>query len=369
MKHGIVGRITTGHFRYQGWPSVCRDENGTLYAVCSGHRLAHVCPYGKNIMYVSRDDGETWSCPIIVNDTALDDRDAGIVSMGNGKMLLSWFNLPRSFFLNNEVGWIKGKTHHYEIMLFKAMIDQLRVLPEEEARSGSFVKLSNNSGMTWSEAIQVPVTAPHGPAFLKNGNLLYVGKAMDENYTNARKILAAESIDGGISWNCVGELVYPENINIEWCHEPHVAELPDGTLLAATRIHESGSVQGSCFTVYLSRSKDGGKTWDVAEPTGWCGSPPHVFVHSSGAVVVTYAKRMEGFGTKGRVSMDGGNTWSEEIEIGPIGPDGDLGYPCTTELSDGSLITVYYQRVEGDRVCSILYTKWSLSDANFNENK
>ena len=110
MKHGIVGRIKEGNFRYHGWPSVCRDENGVLYAVCSGHRLGHVCPYGKNIMYISRNDGETWSCPIIVNDTALDDRDAGIVPMGNGRLLLSWFNLPRSFFLNQESALVRGRS-------------------------------------------------------------------------------------------------------------------------------------------------------------------------------------------------------------------------------------------------------------------
>ena len=40
--------------------------------------------------------------------------------------------------------------------------------------------------------------------------------------------------------------------------------------------------------------------------------------------------------------------------------DGDLGYPATVELSDGSLFTVYYQRVPGDRQDSILYTRWEL---------
>ena len=366
MKHGIVGRIKEGNFRYQGWPSVCRDENGVLYAVCSGHRLGHICPYGKNVMYISRNDGETWSCPIIVNDTALDDRDAGIVPMGNGRLLLSWFDLPRSYFLNQESMWVRGKSYRWESMLTKAMLDQFRVLPEEEAQSGSFVKLSEDGGFTWSEAIRVPVTAPHGPAFLKNGKLIYVGKTMGENYVNATGVLAVESADGGKTWEVIGELIYPENVKVDWCHEPHVAELPDGTLLAATRVHDNGTDKGESFTVYLSRSKDGGKTWSVAEPTGWCGSPPHVFVHSSGAIVVTYARRMDNSGTKGRVSLDGGKTWSEEVEVGPIGLEGDLGYPCTAELSDGSMITVYYQRLPEDRVCSILYTKWKLSDAKFN---
>ena len=87
MKQGIIYRKTDGPFRYQAWPSVCCDENGVLYAVCSGHRVAHVCPFGKNLMFTSHDGGETWSPPIIVNDTRLDDRDAGITYLGNGKMI------------------------------------------------------------------------------------------------------------------------------------------------------------------------------------------------------------------------------------------------------------------------------------------
>ena len=38
----------------------------------------------------------------------------------------------------------------------------------------------------------------------------------------------------------------------------------------------------------------------------------------------------------------------------------DLGYPATTELDDGSLISVYYQQYADDGYTSILYTKWHL---------
>ena len=38
----------------------------------------------------------------------------------------------------------------------------------------------------------------------------------------------------------------------------------------------------------------------------------------------------------------------------------DLGYPSTVELSDGRLLTVYYQILPGDTFASILYTEWEL---------
>ena len=42
------------------------------------------------------------------------------------------------------------------------------------------------------------------------------------------------------------------------------------------------------------------------------------------------------------------------------GPDGDLGYPATCELDDGTLMTVYYQKQHPGENCSILYTRWKL---------
>ena len=92
LKQGIVHRKTEGPCRYQAWPSLCKDENGVLYAVWSGDRSSHVCPFGKNLMSISRDGGEKWCPPIIVNDTWLDDRDGGITYLGDGKMLISYFH-------------------------------------------------------------------------------------------------------------------------------------------------------------------------------------------------------------------------------------------------------------------------------------
>ena len=53
MEFGLVGRTPEGFFRYQAWPTVVRGEDGTLYAASSGHRLGHVCPFGKNLLYIT----------------------------------------------------------------------------------------------------------------------------------------------------------------------------------------------------------------------------------------------------------------------------------------------------------------------------
>lgn len=100
IEHGVVNRVQNTLFSYQGWPSVTIDENGTLYAVSSSFRCLHVCPFGKTAMYISKNGGKTWTPPIVINDTYLDDRDAGILYLGNGRLLVTWFSHPTDLYYN-----------------------------------------------------------------------------------------------------------------------------------------------------------------------------------------------------------------------------------------------------------------------------
>lgn len=109
MEYKVLSRHTDGPFRYQAWPTVARAADGTLFVATSGHRLNHLCPYGKDLMYVSKNEGETWSCPIIVNDTYLDDRDAGLLAWGDGNLLLTYFSTPVEAFQNYDLE--DGKPH------------------------------------------------------------------------------------------------------------------------------------------------------------------------------------------------------------------------------------------------------------------
>lgn len=79
-------------FGYHGWPSVCRGPKGDLIAVCSGLRLAHVCPFGKVILSRSFDEGKTWTRPQIIIDTPLDDRDAGMTAFNGDQLIVTSFN-------------------------------------------------------------------------------------------------------------------------------------------------------------------------------------------------------------------------------------------------------------------------------------
>ena len=67
-EHGVVCRRDNSMFGYFGWPSITRLADGTLVVVASGNRIWHVCPFGKSVMTISRDNGRTWSPLMIVGD-------------------------------------------------------------------------------------------------------------------------------------------------------------------------------------------------------------------------------------------------------------------------------------------------------------
>ena len=61
-------------------------------------------------------------------------------------------------------------------------------------------------------------------------------------------------------------------------------------------------------------------------------------------------------------SKDAGETWDMGYFLRDDAPMNDLGYPCTIERSDGSLLTVYYQREKADGPCVIMQSIWELPE-------
>jgi len=61
------------------------------------------------------------------------------------------------------------------------------------------------------------------------------------------------------------------------------------------------------------------------------------------------------------ISYDGCGAWDIDQEIWGKGINGDLGYPCSVELPNGDIFTIYYAALPEDRQTSILWTRWRLS--------
>lgn len=362
IKKGFISHKPDYLFGYCGWPSVARMPDGTLIAVCSGMRMHHLCFSGKTTMFISHNDGETWLGPVIVNDTPLDDRDAGILSMGGEKLLLTWFNLEtkhlsrytraRQEMSPQQLAFMDAATMNYSPEL-------------DEKWAGSLCRVSKDGGVTWGEAHRAPVTAPHGPILLRDGRLLYLGKDYGNKEPNGAggAVYACVSCDDGATWEKLGTVPLPEGTHKNNFHEPHVIELPDGRLLGIIRYQHSGEyTKYLSFSMFQTESSDGGKTWSEAKYLGAEGSPPHLLRHSSGALVCVYGRRILPYGESAMISWDDGATWDMEYVIDTDAPSGDLGYPASVELDDGSIFTVYYQRTEEKGVCSLMYTRWELPE-------
>ena len=139
-------------------------------------------------------------------------------------------------------------------------------------------------------------------------------------------------------------------------YEPHGIQLPSGKIL----VHIRAEGAPYRFSIYQSESVDGGKTFSVPVCVNPCGSPPHLMLHSSGALICVYGYRSEPYGQRAMISWDEGATWERDIVLRDDGPSGDLGYPASVELKNGHILTVYYQKPTSDSPSSIYSTEWSL---------
>jgi photosystem II stability/assembly factor-like uncharacterized protein len=344
--------------RYIGWPTIARTADGELLIAFSGDREAHVCPFGKTQLVRSRDGGKTWSEPATVNDTPLDDRDAGILVTSKGTLLVTWFT---SLAFEQIEGLKKNVGGPWREHVAKIADD------DRKKWLGNWVRRSTDGGQTWGEFSDSIVSAPHGPIELKDGRLLYlginqkVGSYKSPPPPPGQRIAAAESRDDGKTWATIGYVPIPKGVEPGGFHEPHVVETADGRLVGMIRHHGEPCDQ----MLWQTESEDGGKTWTEAHPTQIWGLPPYLIRLRDGRLLVTYGHRRAKFGQRACLSPDGGKTWDypSEILIRDDAPNGDLGYPASLQMDDETILTIYYQiHRPGEKTC-LMGTFWKLPKA------
>ena len=344
--------ITPPGWSYCGWPTVCRRANGQLVATCSGNRAAHVCPFGQVQMLTSDDDGESWTWPRTLLDGVIDDRDSGVLETAKGTLLVTTFTSlafePALVKANKDKSWPAEK-----LASWNAVYE--RVPAEVRKRElGVWMIRSTDGGLNWSPKYDCLVSSPHGPIQLADGRLLYAGKDL---WRPGERVGVCESKDDGQSWQWLATIEPRKGDDPTEYHELHAVETADKRIVVQIRNHNKTNERETL----QCESADGGKTWSEPKSIGVWGLPSHLLRLKDGRLVMSYGHRRAPLGNQARVSTDHGRSWSEPIVLSADGASGDLGYPSTVELADGTLLTVWYEAMKGNPNSVLRQAKWRLA--------
>lgn len=342
---------------YHGWPTITRRRSGQLLLVCSGGRESHVCPFGRVELMRSDDDGQTWGWPCVLLDTEIDDRDAGVLETAQGAILVTTFTslayvdgLERAEPIKQgEAGaWDAGRLRRWQAAHHRLTAEQ------RQQALGEWMLRSTDGGITWSAPYRCQVNSPHGPFQLADGRLLYAGK---ELWHGEHRIGVCESTDDGQSWQWLATIPTREGDDVSAYHELHGVETADGHVVVQIRNHN----QANASETLQTESADGGRTWSTPHAIGVWGLPSHLLRLSDDRLLMTYGYRRPPYGNQARVSEDNGNTWSDPVTISSDGPGGDLGYPSTVQLADGTLLSVWYEVTQGSPRAVLRQAHWRLT--------
>lgn len=153
------------------------------------------------------------------------------------------------------------------------------------------------------------------------------------------RAFVVRSTDRGRTWDYLATVAYDPSVGLESFCEPDLLTLPDGDILCFMRTGGSG---GKFTPLYLSRSKDDGKTWSKPEPIADRGVWPNACRMKSGVLVCTYGRP----GNWLAFSLDDGRTWRGHF---CFDAGGSTSYNSIEEIEPGTLLVVHDgQRLDQD---------------------
>ncbi len=348
--------ISHNPLAYHGWPTIARHRNGNLLLACSGGRQEHVCPFGCVEFMVSRDNAQSWSWPQTLLDSPIDDRDAGVLATTQGTLLVTSFtSLAYAPILDQATQSSPGDPRAWPPAKLRAWRSAHERLDPRQRQSelGQWMIRSTDDGVSWSARYPSIVNSPHGPIQLASGTLLYPGK---ELWTGQRRVGVCQSTDDGQSWQWLAQIPVRPGDDPQHYHELHAVESADHRIILQLRNHNPANNHETLQT----ESSDAGHSWSIPHPIGVWGLPSHLLRLRDDRLLMSYGHRRSPLGNQARLSEDHGRTWSEPILVSADGSSSDLGYPSSVQLDDGSLVTVWYEVLQGSPQAVLRQARWSL---------
>ena len=184
---------------------------------------------------------------------------------------------------------------------------------------------------------------------LYTGNLLASAQGKFKNDIKERTFII-QSDDRGKTWKYLSTVAFDMNkedkIRPLGFDEPNLLVLPDGNILCFMR---SGSRQGQ--SLYMSRSKDNGKTWSNADPIADRGVYPTACRMQNGIIAVVYGRPDDWL----MFSLDEGETWINHFCFNHTPDPFDCGsYDWIEEIAPDTLLAVYSQTSPDDNMKSAI---------------
>lgn len=319
---------------YCAWPAMIRAANGDILVFfCLTEE--HLAPNGKIVLVRSNDNARTWEHPVAVFDSPVDDRDAGITLLNDGRIITHFWSTHWTC-----ENYLKLPPEAYEQAMIDRWCDYVNQPDYIEAKKwqGAWQLVSADHGKTWSQPLPGKDSV-HGGVQLADGEILVASYRLERDFVG---VYSAKSTED--SWQQISAVHSPNPDSLRF-GEPHILQLASGRIIMLIRTTAIPyDDQGRRCYLWETYSDDNGITWAAPYPTPLWGFPPHLIQLSDGRVVCTYGYRRPPYGQRACISEDG-IAWNieDEIILRDDAFNKDLGYPVSVELEPGIVLTAYYQ--------------------------
>jgi sialidase-1 len=319
---------------YCAWPSIARTSGGDLVVLFT-RTEEHLGPNGAILLSRSSDNGKTWLPPSVVLDSPIDDRESGITTLRDGRIIGHFWSTFHTKEFYEHLAPLSYGSDVLERWIAHVGRSEYR---DAKKYVGPSTMVSRDGGHTWSK-VNRGHDSVHGGVELANGSVLL---ASYRESPDSIWVYVADTESG--PWRRLASIVSPQPDSLSF-GEPHILQLKSGRVIMMIRATARPyNDQDSRCVLWESYSDDYGRTWAATFATSLWGFPPHVALLTDGRVLCTYGYRRPPFGQRACLSDDGVH-WSpdKEIVLRDDAPNGDLGYPASIELEPGVILTVYYQ--------------------------
>lgn len=366
LEHLVLHRDDT---QYYLGPSLALLPNGDLLlASREAHarpgEISHIDATSRGVLLRSRDGGRTFGDKRVIDDRThrfSATQDTTVTVLRDGSLFATFYSwgiapAPGEFDLAQAPpGDASVRTEVRSAGIFQ----------------GLWTVRSTDGGRTWTPRRPVavpgvPPLAARAPVIEQaDGSLLLI--ANDYNRPDGKmrvwaRIHCLRSTDRGATWSHHG-LVGDGAADRLHFLEPGWVRLRDGRLLAVLRTRGEGAAAvreaPPAGFLFQSVSDDNGRTWTKPVATPMWGFPAHLLELRDGRVLCAYGYRQKPYGVRATLSRDGGRTWdvANEIVVRADGGTSDLGYPFSVQLPDDTVLMAYYfnQERPGDPDSSTRY--------------